>query len=65
MQNSLYTRTQDLVLASPQSYREIATGAGVEYLWLWRFATGKVKTARGDDLQRVYEYLSGAKLELN
>jgi hypothetical protein len=65
MQNSLYQRTLDLVRTSRLSYRAIADGAGVEYHWLWRFANQKIETQRCDDMQRVYEYLSGSKLEIH
>lgn len=65
MMTSLFNRTLYLVRVSGKSCREIAEATGVSPAWLWRFSRGKVTTARGDDIQKVYEYLTGKKLELH
>lgn len=61
---TLYTRTRDLLGASPETILEVHKNSGVPFHWLARFKCGQIRNPSVNTVQRLYEYLTGKPLKL-
>lgn len=61
---SLYARTLELLQASDKSLPLIYKETDIPFYWLRKFSSGTVPNPSVNRVQRLYEYLSGKKLEV-
>lgn len=60
---TLLERTVSLLKESKENTEIIARNTGLTYWWLVRLRTGTIKDPSVSRICRLYEYLSGNKLE--
>lgn len=61
---SLHARTLALLKKSPHTLPTIYKETGLPYYWLKKFAGSKIADPSVNRVQRLYEYLSGTKLNV-
>lgn len=63
---NLYKKTLELIKNCPRtlSYQSIADNTGLTKHWIEKFAQGKIKNPGVQNVQKLYEFLTGQKLEL-
>lgn len=61
---SLLTRTRELLKSYPGTYFSIYDGTGIQPTWLSALATGRIKNPSVNKVQRLYEFLRGQPLSL-
>lgn len=61
---SLMAKTQALLKASKISYPQIFLDTSIEITWLSRFANGGTPNPSVNRVQKLYEYLTGKRLQV-
>lgn len=61
---SLLKRTWELLQADPRSLQDISRETGISLYWLQKFKSSPPDRPNVVDVQNLYEYLTGRKLEV-
>lgn len=66
MDNNLTETTRELLINRPRTmtFYYIYEQTDIKKSWLAQFATGNIKEPSANTIQKLYEFLSGKKLEL-
>lgn len=59
---SLLDRTQELLKDTKKTLPSIYRDTGINFYWLRKFKSGKIKDPSVNTVQKLYEYLSGKNL---
>lgn len=64
MRSSLLTRTRTLLRGSAKTYTDISEATGIPVAWIKQFSLSRSHNPGVARVQKLYEYLSGQRLEL-
>ena len=64
MASSLLRRTRTLLRKTRQTHKDVARATRIPVAWIQQFSVSRSTNPGVTRVQKLYEYLSGSKLEL-